>query len=544
MAPTPELELGWLSLLAPAAAIVLALATRQVLVSLFVAVWLGATLLAGGDPLRGFLDLVDHHLVPALASPWNAAVVLFTLSVGGMLGVMARGGATSALAGLLTARARSPRGLQLTTVTLGIVVFFDGLANTMVVGPSVRPASDRLRVSREKLAFLVDATSAPVVGMALISTWVGYELGLLRDILTTAGVSTGAYQLYLHMIPNSFYNVFLLGIVLAVAAGGRDLGPMLAAERRARQSGAVLREGAQPLLRGTLGATPAERPEPTTGTGPAAVHGAWLAVGPIVLLLVAVMLGLWFDGAARLDAPPERSLAGLRAAFGAADASIVLLWSALGAGLAALVAAVVTRRLTLRAAVDAWVAGASDLLVAVVVLALAWSLGSVVRDAGAAAFLAQAVGAEVDPGWLPAVVFLVSCVLAFATGTSWGTMAVMLPLVGPLALATPPAAADPLLAAPALSAVLSGAIFGDHCSPISDTTVMSSLAAGADHVDHVRTQIPYALLAAACAVVAYVVQGRVGIGTAWLLPAGTMLAAGLLLLVGRPAGEAPRPAGD
>jgi Na+/H+ antiporter NhaC len=458
---------------------------------------------------------------------------MFTLAVGGMLGVIGRSGGTEILAARLTRRARTPRAVQLTAVFLGVLVFFDGLANAMVVGPAVRPASDRLRVSREKLAFLIDATSAPVVGMALISTWVGYQLGLLRDVLDAAGATTGAYALYLHMIPNSFYNVFMLMIVVVVAVSGRDLGPMSAAERRARLSGEVLRPGAEPLLGGALGGVSPSREVAQRGGSPL------LAIGPVLVLLMAVVVGLWLDGAARLTPRPPLGIAGIREAYGAADASVVLLWAALLAGLVALVASLLTRRLDLRSAVDAWVAGAGDLLIAVLVLVLAWSLGSVARAAGANEFVAGAVSTNLPQAILPAVVFVVSCALAFATGTSWGTLAVMLPLVGPLVLASPAAAADPLPAAAALSAVLAGAIFGDHCSPISDTTVMSSLAAGADHVDHVRTQIPYALIAAILAVVAYLVQGWIGVGPAVLLPVGMVLAGFVVLVFGRAVDDIP-----
>jgi len=515
---------GILSLLPPLLAIILAFVTRQVILSLFLGVFSGALMLNGWNPIIAFLRTLDTYMVNSLADGWYAAIIIFTLSIGGMIGIVNKMGGTQAIADALAKKAKTPRSAMVVTAIMGVVVFFDDYANTLIVGPTMRPLMDKMKVSREKLSYIVDSTAAPVVGLALISTWVGMELGLFGDAFAALGVDINPFGVFIRTIPYTFYNIFALVLVFTLAARGRDFGPMLKAEKRARLTGQVHREGANLMW-----------PDEVEKLNEGIQLRASNAIVPIVTLVVVSFVGLWYNGYTYSDEGTVWfSFSGIQTCFGNADASVVLLWGAITAAIVAGIMAMSQKIMKLGEVFDAFVGGAKSLLITAIILVLAWSLGAVVSEIGTADYLVGAVSDKVPGGIIPIVVFLISMLVAFSTGTSWGTMAIVIPLAVPLSAAYiqgDPSQAPLVMAA--LSAVLSGSIFGDHCSPISDTTIMSSMASGSDHIDHVKTQVPYALTGAGIAFIGYLLVGIVGVPVWLTLIIGVALVWAIVQFVGK-----------
>lgn len=517
----------WLSLLPPLLAIGLALVTRQVILSLLLGVWIGCLVLADGNPLVAFQRLGDTYLVDALADRSHAAILLFSTTLGGMVGVLSRSGAMEGVVNRLSRRVRNRRGGQTATALMGLAIFFDDYANTLLVGNTMRPLTDRLGISREKLAYLVDSTAAPVTTLAVISTWVGFEVGLIQDALTRLDGSTSGYVFFLRSLPYNFYPILTLVMVFLVATTGRDFGAMAKAEGRAA-GGELLRPGARPA---------GDDSDLACRCGDISPASPWLAAAPILTVVVVTLAGLWWHGRTCLL---ERGLpaTGLRDILNAADSMSVLMWSCLAGALLAIALVVGARRLDLRGAVDAWLDGAKAMLIAMVILILAWSLGSVCENLGTGSWLVEASRGVLSPRLLPSLSFLLAAAMSFSTGTSWGTMAILIPIMLPLSGALGAdagigAALRESVALASTSAVLAGAVFGDHCSPISDTTILSSMASGSDHVDHVRTQLPYALCAASAALLIGYLPAGWGVSPWLSLAAGTLLMVGLVLGRGR-----------
>ena len=494
---------SWWSLLPPLVAIALVLAFHDVLIALLMAVWAGSTMLATG-PFSGFLRVIDTNVRDALVDSDHMSIIIFSMLLGGMVAVISKSGGTVGVVRALEPLATTPRRTQIVTWVMGVLIFFDDYSNTLIVGNTMRPVTDRHRISREKLAFLVDSTAAPVACVALVSTWIGYEVSLIGDALTKSGSNLNPFSVFLSSLPFSFYPIFALTATFVIAVSGRDWGPMLLAERRARE-GELLAAGAQPLA-------------DFEGSDLAPEEGVpcrwWNAVVPITLVIAATLIGLYHTGRQGLIEAGETSVS-LSHVIGASDPFTVLLWASFIGLTAAVILAVAQNILTVRASLEATVNGFKSMFMAFVVLTLAWSLGQVCTDLETAVFLKSAVGPNMPPSLLPAAIFLVAAAVSFATGTSWGTMAILTPLAVPLALVS--TSDDPGILAASVAAILGGAVFGDHCSPISDTTILSSMASGCDHVDHVRTQLPYALLAATVAVlVGYLAYAATGV-PAWIL---------------------------
>ena len=520
----PVLTPGWFSLVPPLVAIALALIFREVVSALFAGVWIGALAIAGFNPLSATWRTIDQFAIPELAntSDGHTQIVVFSLLLGGMVGVISRNGGTMGIVEAVRPFARSARRGQLATWFAGMGVFFDDYANTLIVGNTMRPITDRLRISREKLAYLVDSTAAPLAALVPLSTWVGYEISLIRDGLAIAAeqnpamadaLDLNAFAVFIETIPYRFYPVLALFFAAMIALSRRDFGPMAAAERRARQTGQLYRADAQ-LLTDT--STKVMEPKHE------APHRWWNAGLPVLTVIVVVLGGLYVTGRAGAGAGAR-----LWDVFGASDPFITMAWGSLAGCIVAIALSVSQRILSLEEAVASLVNGMRSMLIAIIILTLAWSLGSVTNEIGTAAYLSQVLSDRVALSLIPVIVFAVAAAISFATGTSWGTMGILLPLVIPLTVALGGASADGgtyTILLGSISSVLAGAIFGDHCSPISDTTVLSSTASGCDHVDHVRTQLPYALLVA----VVGMVLGD--IGTAYGLPVWVALIGGLALL--------------
>ena len=486
---------GIWSLAPPVVAILLAIVFRQVVLALVAGVWIGSTLLLNFNPLAGFFEVGSRYVIGAVTDSDRAHIIVFSMMFGGLAGILSRSGGARGFAQLITRFARTPRRGQVSTMATALVVFFDDYANVIIRGNLMRPITDGLRVSREKLAFLTDTGAASVASTVIVSTWVGYEVGLIDQGLDLIDYPEDGYSVFLRTIPYRFYPIFSFALALAVGFLGRDFGPMRAAEERALRRNQPLRPGSEPATE-SLDEDPGVRE---------VVSGLWMGgVFPILAVLVTAGIAIWLTGADALAAAGVTGY-GLRDIVTNSDSYVSLLWASVAGCVTGIVLAVARRILTLGSAIGAWIAGLKSMVLAIVILVLAWCIGDVTAELHAAQYLVQVLQNVLNPSLLPTLTFVVAGVMAFATGTSWATMAVLMPLVIPLSHALAEnagltlAASDPILMG-VVGAVLAGAVFGDHCSPISDTTVLSSMASACDHLDHVRTQLPYALSAAGIAI--------------------------------------------
>jgi Na+/H+ antiporter NhaC len=533
---------GYLALIPPVVAVVAALATRRILLSMLLAIFCGALVMLAGSPSRLSEPLTTRLLwlpVDVLHALWWATrhfvggpllaqfklqVMVFATSLVGMIAVITRAGGTQGLLSLVGRLRGRPHLARLSVWLMGLVLFFDDCANTLVVGSAARPITDAARVSREKLAYLVDSTAAPIAGVALISTWIGFEVGLFQTTADSLGLGVSGFEIFWQALPMRFYCLLTLGFVLASILLRRDFGPMLRAERRAARTGQVR---SQTDAGGEHSEAFLEHGGPPDGLDP-----AWtVAVVPIGTVLVGVLGGILALG----HQTPGVQLAlseglyslgtasHLRDCFTQAAKEGLQGWAMLVSGLAGSAVALLLarrRRRTLPTGSQAlswrelgwtYVSGARAIGGAIGILICAWGIQAACDALGSSVTLTAALAGNVDPTLLPLLIFATSAAIAFATGTSWGTMGILIPTVLPLAYALG-GRDHPVLLYLAAGAVLDGAIFGDHCSPISDTTVMSSLSSGCNLMDHIRTQLPYAvsvMLAAA---------GFGYLGHAWGLP--------------------------
>lgn len=526
---------GYEAVLPPLIAILVALFFRRLLVALGAAVWLGGAIAVGGNPLTGLWHGLSTYVWGSVAQTFNIYIIAFTLTLVGLVQLVTRMGGIAGLLERFQGFTRTRRSARITTAALGGAIFFDDYANTIVVGSSMRPITDARGISREKLAYIVDSTSAPIAGLAIISTWVGYEVGLFGELSEQLGLGRSGYDIFFSIIALRFYCLLTLVFVVANAVLGRDYGPMLRAERRAAQ-GDVARAGASTLATANFAAA-----EPAPG-----IPHRWInAVLPVGFVVFAAVLGMFWSGWSAGDAtipalfggdvlggwsaaaPDLLRWSAWRDAFGNADSAKVLFWSSAGGALLAFALAFGQRLLSPREAVLAFGRTIPMMWLAVTILVLAWSIRAVCDDLGTSIYLVGVVRDLLAPTALPIVTFLLAAVVAFATGTSWGTMGILLPAMVPLAFYLTQGSPDAqLILFLCFGAVLDGAIFGDHCSPISDTTVMSSISSGCDHLDHVRTQAPYA-------VTTMIVAGLFGyVGVAFGLPPVAALVLGSVTLIG------------
>ncbi len=523
---------GWLSILPPLLAIGMALLFRRVLPALFLGVWLGAWIAYGltfAGLWQGLLDAFGVYVLEALGDPGHAAIVLFSLMIGGMVGVISKNGGMHGIVQWVVRWASDAKRGQVATGVLGIVIFFDDYANTLIVGNTMRPVTDKLRISREKLAYLVDSTAAPVASLALVTTWIGFEVGLINEALDTlpALQDLSGYGVFLESILYRFYPWLALFFVFAIAFTDREFGPMLKAERRARSGGGVLHPDANVDETAAGGETLA----PKAGKPQRAMN----AVLPVCVLVFGTLFFLYTTGieaARQMFAAGEIEEVTLRTIIGEADSYLSLMWASLLSAVTAIVLSVGQRILTLEESVEAWYEGLKFMLFAMLVLVLAWALAETTEVLHTAEFLGAALSEALPPGLVPAIIFVLAAAIAFATGTSWGTMGILMPLVVPLTWQVMQAdrIADPAhyyLLYNAVSCVLAGAVWGDHCSPISDTTILSSMASGCDHIAHVNTQLPYALTVGLVAVALGTIP--TGFGFPWWI--SMLVSAGLLIAI-------------
>jgi len=480
------------SLAPPILAILIAILFRQPVLALFAGVFAGAFLLRSPDgaawaaalPLA-LRDVFGVYFWNELIENFRQELVAFVLMMLAMVGIMTRAGGLRGLMDLVSSFARDARRTQIATWLMGLVIFFDDYANTILVGSTMRPLCDRVKVAREKLAYIVDSTAAPVAGLSIFSTWIAFEVSTFSAQLPDVGLAASdGYGVFIQTLPYRFYCIFTLVFVGVIAVSGRDFGPMLTAERRAR-AGQLLRKGAKPMV-----GDAATKLEAAQGVEPRAMR----AVIPVALFLGITLFEIFRVGGAWDLGADLFTLQGLADVLANGESMRAM---AVGSGAGMLSAAVLAAAAGIAREIlpAAW-AAVRSMLIAIVILYLAWMIGAICTDLGTASYLTVLLGDAINPLLLPCILFVLSAVVAFSTGSSWGTMSILLPIVVGMAFALGESTAlgGTLLMVISIGAVLEGAIFGDHCSPISDTTIMSSIASASDHIDHVRTQAPYAVV--------------------------------------------------
>lgn len=471
---------AWTSIIPPFLAILLAFLMKDVFIALFLGVFSGAFLITGLNPFQAFDYIFNDLLIRVIGSAGNIRIIIFTLSMGGLILLMRKAGGIQDLVSKVTGSLSSPRRGMLASFFAGLLIFFDDYANALMVGSALRHITDKLRISREKLAFLVDATSAPIASIAPVSTWIGYEVSVISAAYEGIGPESGIW-LFLQTYPYRFYTLLMLFFVLFIAFMNRDYGPMSKAESRARQEGKVLAPDARPMMDDTVSRIKSK-------------DGQWyFALIPTLTVVAVIIFMFIFTGGQAVGFD-----AGLQEIFSHASTSNSLVLGPPAGIFVFMLMAKAKGLLSVKKMTEVLVAGSKFVLFAVFVLVLAWSISRICRDLSTAHFLVSLLGDNLSPRFLPALTFILSAVIAFSTGTSYGTMAIVFPLVIPLAhqlniLHEMPEMLSNQIMFSTMGSVLAGSVLGDHCSPISDTTLFSALSTASDHLHHVKTQLPYAL---------------------------------------------------
>ncbi len=512
----------WFSVLPPLIAILMALITKEVFSSLFMGLFVGATIIWKYKGFsffislfKGLFSVVDTYALSALLDKDHLSIIIFSMLIGGMVALITLNGGMKGVVAILSRYARSPRSGQFITWLMGLLIFFDDYANTLVVGNTMRPVTDKLRISREKLAYIVDSTSAPIAAIAFITTWIGAELSYIGDGISQLGIDRSAYQVFLSSLQYSFYPIFTLGFVLMLILQKRDFGSMLKAERRARTEDVEEQKGTKAHLPQIIKEIEVDGD----------VAGRWYnAFIPVMVVILGTMAGLAYTGfdADVWNDPTLSTSTKLSVIVGNANSFKALLWSSLGGVLVALALTTVQKVLSLKDAIEGLVNGFKTMFNAVLILVLAWGIARITQDMHTAAFITEVMRhIKLSPQWIPALAFIFSAMIAFSTGSSWGTMAIIYPLILPASWhISMEAGMNTANALPifynVVSTVLAGSVLGDHVSPISDTTILSSLASRCNHMAHVRTQLPYALLVGGVALFVGTIPAAFGV-PAWLL---------------------------
>ncbi len=470
---------GWLSILPPVIAIILALATKEVFFSLMVGILSGTLIYSvgtgAGNPVVGTLSTCFDIMGKKL----DFNILIFCTLLGALVYVIYLAGGSRAYGRWATKRITSRRSALLATSGLSITIFIDDYFSCLTAGTVMSPVTDSMRISRAKLAYIIDATAAPICIIAPVSSWAA----AVSSSLATTGTFPSEMAAFIAAIPFNFYALLSLIMVFAVASFNLDFGPMARSERRA--------------LKGDLGdARPLE-----VDARPSDKGGIAEMVVPLLALIVFSILSMRYNGVYWGDDARYHTIAG---ALGNCSASQALVWGSFGALTVAFVQFVPRRLMSMSTFLEGCMNGMKSMLPANIILVLAWTISGVCRDLlGTPAFMQQMVSPDsLSAAMLPAIIFVIAAFLSFSIGTAWGTFGILIPIVIPVAEAM-----DPNLLIVCLSATLAGSIFGDHSSPISDTTILSSAGAGCDHIEHVSTQLPYATLVAVCCFAGYVVAG-------------------------------------
>lgn len=496
---------GALSLLPPLLAIFLAIVTRRAILSLFLGVWSGAVIYTGSHGVIQTLNWTASSLGESL---FHAKILMVVMFLGAGVALIWRLGGAAAIANAATSRLDSQRKVGLATWIFGMLWFFGDYSNTAIVGTTMRDMADEMRMSREKLSYIIDSTAAPVATFG-ISSWVVYQLSMIEQGYEAAGISgeaPGSFGVFLQSIPFNMYCIFALAMVGIIIITQRDFGEMLDAEHRSWKEGKLLRDNAVPMqsAEDSLGDMVTDSPQ------------LRYFLVPVGTLIAVVFTGAAYTGIA--GAEPGAAFIDI---VGNAEFVDALLWGSFSMVAMGLITGRASGLMSLEEAMDTVIDGFSMMLTAASILIMAWTIGGVTGDLGTGIYVTNVAESFISPMLLPVVILLASALIAFSTGTSWGTMAIVTPIAIPLAWNI--GGSSPELLPVAVGTVFSGAIFGDHCSPISDTTILSSTFTGADHIDHVRTQMYYALTVVTVAAVMLLVWGATRITPLILLPVGVGL---------------------
>ncbi len=513
----------WLSIVPPLVAIILALLFKEVIISLFVGIWAGAFIVNGMrfDPISivlSLFDVVQTYIIGALSDGGHLSVLLFSLMIGGMVAIISRNGGMAGVVKRLSKYAKTPRSTELVTWFLGVAIFFDDYANTLIVGNTMRPVTDKFKISREKLAYIVDSTAAPVAAIAFITTWIGVELGYIKDNMQNlAGMEEvpGAYSVFLSSLQYSFYPILTLGFILILIFTRRDYGAMYKAEVRARTTGEVSKKRGEATSEGDMEDLAPVKNAPLNWYNAVIPVAAVISVTIVGLVAtgldtsLASLVDLGYKGDSSMgaiwanldllsDSESISFFERLGILIGNADSYVALIWASLSGLILGILLTIGGRIMKIEDTMNTMLAGFKTMLPALIILALAWSLGTLTEELNTATFLTSTLQDSLPPAFMPGVIFILAGTIAFSTGSSWSTMAILYPIAIPatwaicMANGYETAEALPILYN-VIATVLAASVFGDHCSPISDTTILSSLASDCNHIDHVRTQLPYAL---------------------------------------------------
>jgi Na+/H+ antiporter NhaC len=509
----------WYSIIPPLLAVTLAIVTARLFPSLCIAVGVGLVLSwyqKGGTPSGFLAEAVWFVRAVSVGNDgidlFNFWVVLFVFLIMATISVVVASGGIGGVVVWLSQFAKGPRSAQFITGLMGIIIFIGDYSNAMLVGPTMRPLTDHHRVSREKLAFLVDSTSAPIAGLAFVSTWIGYEVGLFEDISGTLGLGRDGYSMFFDALSFRFYCVLTIIFVIVNAISGRDYGAMHQAETRARETGDIAAPDAEALGHAA-----------SFTSLPNAVVQPFSAVLPLLTLFGLLLGGFWIDGN---GTGSILSLTSWRNALSEANNVMVLACAAASAFVVSVICAHWLSKLRFSEIAPVVWNGIKGSLTPLGILLLAWGLKASCDRLMTGDFLATMLSDVVSPLWFPIFVFICGAVTSFATGTSWGTMAILIPTAIPVAFSLDGDSYG-LTTIICLGAVLDGAIFGDHCSPLSDTTILSSIASSCDPIHHVRTQLPYSLTVASIALFCGYLPAALGISSALGILGGT----GLIILL-------------
>ncbi len=527
----------WLSILPPLIAILIALIIREVYIALFAGIWVGTAIIyyyKGSMILvaifKGFLAILDTYIVESLNNSGHLSIILFSMIIAATVSLISKNGGMNGVVNRLSKYATSPRSGSFITWLLGIVIFFDDYANTLVVGNTMRPLADKLRISREKLSYIIDSTAAPVASIAFVTTWIGAELSYIQDGINTLNLDESAYGVFFNSLAYSFYPIFTLAFILILIWKKVDYGPMLKAEKLARQYGTLptnnisIDEGISDDMIEEISAKEGIKSRSLN------------AVIPILVIIFGTLTALLYTGWNQ-EVWNNNSLGffeKLSDTIGNADSYIALLWASLGSLFTALVLTLSQRLLSLKEAIESIIQGFKTMLPAIMILTLAWSVALITEHMHTADFISGLLmDASVSPYLIPVITFIVAALVSFSTGSSWGTMAILYPLILPtgwLLAENSGLDYDTTLSIfhNIAAAVLTGSVLGDHCSPISDTTILSSLATSCPHIEHVRTQLPYALTTGAVAIILGTLPAAYGISPWILFPLGI---GGLYLII-------------
>lgn len=523
----------WLSIIPPLLVIALALVYKEVVSSLVIGIVAGASI-AGyyahdSSAWWGLFRFIDTYLIEAMTDSGHVSVMVFSVLIGGIVAVISKNGGMQAVINRMSRKATNAKSGQLATYFMGIAIFFDDYANTLVVGNTMRPLTDKLRISREKLSYIVDSTAAPVAAVAFITTWIGAELGYIQGALDTINARTGidyahgidhsAYSIFLHSLEYAYYPILTLVFMLFIILLNRDYGPMYKAEVMARSEGVVTGG----MVKGNVNF---EELQPAEGIKLRMIN----AILPIAIVIFGTMIGLLVTGwDAEAWSNKDISFAqNLADTIGRSDSYKALLWASM-CGLIVAVGMTAAQKIqTFTESIDTSITGFKTMINALVILILAWSLAALTGDMNTADYLAGLASGNIAEWAVPVITFIISFIVAFSTGTSWGTMAIVYPIMLPLSWElSMQSGISPEVALSHFfnvsSCVLAGAVMGDHCSPISDTTILSSLATQCNHIQHVRTQMPYSLTVGAVSILLTTITAVTGIWWALEFLFGTVI---------------------